>query len=168
MDKALFATYPVFREDILEFYNIYERVTGSSLVKTTGLFSEVNGPTLPSHWPVEITLPAMATPQIVMTDLLATIGTKPAAVVGHSAGETPMIYGAGAGPKETALEIATARSSTMKITELLNGGLDALGCDEATALEFIDRVLKGASEGVLEVGCHNSPEAVVIRFFLVD
>ena len=162
MGKALFATYPVFRESILELDAIYERVTGSSLVQTTGLFSEVDGPALPSPWPVEITLPAMAMFQIAMTDLLATIGIKPTAVVGHSAGETPMIYGAGAGPKEMALKIAIARSKAMKITESLGGGMAALGCDEATALEFIDRVLKGASEGVLEVGCHNSPEAVVI------
>ena len=162
MGKALFATYPVFRESILELDAIYERVTGSSLVQTTGLFSEVDGPALPSPWPVEITLPAMAMFQIAMTDLLATIGIKPTAVVGHSAGETPMIYGAGAGPKEMALKIAIARSKAMKITESLGGGMAALGCDEATALEFIDRVLKGASESVLEVGCHNSLEAVVI------
>ena len=73
-----------------------------------------------------------------------------------------MIDGAGAGPKEMALKIAIAHSRATKITESLGGGMAALGCDEATALELIDRVLKGASESVLEVGCHNSLEAVVI------
>ena len=82
------------------------------------------------------------------------IGIKPTA--------RGMIYGAGAGPKEMALKIAIACSKAMKITESLGGGMAALGCDKATALEFINRVLKGASEGVLEFGCHNSPEAVVI------
>ena len=162
MGKALFVTYPVFRESILELDAIYKHVTGSSLIQTTGLFSEVDRPALPSPWPVEITLPAMAMFQIAMTDLLATIGIKPTAVVGHSARETLMIYGAGAGPKEMALKIAITRSKAVKITESLGGGMAALGCDEATALEFIDHVLKGASERVLEVGCHNSLEAVII------
>ena len=162
MGKALFSTYPVFRDSILELDAIYERATGSSLVKATGLFSEADGPSLPSPWPVEITIPAMVMFQIAMVDLLATIGVNPTAVVGHSAGETPMVYAAGAGPKEMALKIAIARAKALKITEALNGGMAALGCNEASALELIDRVLKGAQEGVLEVGCHNSPDAVVI------
>lgn len=162
MGKALFSTYPAFRDSILELDVIYEHVTGSSLIKTTGLFSEFDGPPLPNLWPVEITIPAMAMFQIAMVDLLATIGVKPTAVVGHSAGETPIIYATGAGPKEMALEIAIARAKALKITEALNGGMAALGCDKATALEIVDRVLKGAQEGVLEIGCHNSPEAVVI------
>ncbi|KAF9653249.1 hypothetical protein BDM02DRAFT_3182788 [Thelephora ganbajun] len=162
MGKAFFSTYPVFRESILELDAIYERVAGSSLIKTTGLFSEVDEPSLPSSWPADITIPAITMFQIAMVDLLATIGIRPTAVVGHSAGETPMLYAAGAGPKEMALKIAIARANAMKITEVLNGGMAALGCSEAMALEFINHVLKDAQEGVLEVGCHNSPEAVVI------
>ena len=162
MGKALFSTYPAFRDSILELDAIYERVTGSSLINTTGLFSEIDGPSLPSPWPVEITIPAMTMFQIATVDLLAMIGIKPTAVIGHSAGETPMVYASGAGPKEMALKIAIARAKALKITEALNGGMAALGCDEATALELVDRVLKGAQEGVLEVGCHNSPGAVVI------
>ena len=162
MGKALFSTYPTFRESILELDVIYERVTGSSLIKTTGLFSEADEPPPPSPWPVDITIPAMTMFQIAMVDLLAAIGVKPTAVVGHSAGETPMLYAAGAGPKEMALKVAIARAKAMKITEALGGGMAALGCNEATALEFINHVLKDAQEGVLEVGCHNSPEAVVI------
>ena len=42
MGKVLFATYPMFREGILELDAIYERVTGSSLVKTTGLLSRMS------------------------------------------------------------------------------------------------------------------------------
>ena len=162
MGKALFSTYPAFRDSILELDAIYERVTGSSLVKTTGLFSEADGSSLSSPWSVEITIPAMAMFQIAMVDLLATIGVKPAAAVGHSAGETSMVYATGAGSKEMALRIAIARAKALKITEALNGGMAALGCDETSALELIDRVLKGVQEGILEVGCHNSPEAVVI------
>ena len=162
MGKALFSPYPTFRESILELDAIYERVTGSSLIKTTGLFSEADEPSPPSPWPVDVTIPAMTMFQIAMVDLLATIGVKPTAVVGHSAGETPMLYAAGAGPKEMALKVAIARAKAMKITKVLGGGMAALGCDEDTALELITHVLNGAQEGVLEVGCHNSPEAVVI------
>ena len=162
MGKALFSTYPAFRESILELDAIYERVTGSSLIGTTGLFSETGASPPPSPWPVDITLPAMAMFQIAMVDLLATIGVRPTAVVGHSAGETSMLYAAGAGPKEMALKVAIARAKAMKTAEALGGGMAALGCDEATALEFVNHVLKDAHEGVLEVGCHNSPEAVVI------
>jgi len=162
MGKALFSTYPAFKESILELDAIYEHVTGLSLIRTTGLFSETDTPPPPSPWPVDITLPAMAMFQIAMVDLLATIGIRPTAAVGHSAGETSMLYAAGAGPKEMALKVAIARAKAMKTTEALGGGMAALGCDEATALEFINHVLKDAHEGVLEVGCHNSPEAVVI------
>jgi len=162
MGKALFSTYPAFRKSILELDAIYERVTGSSLIKTTGLFSEVDQPPPPSPWPVDITIPAMTMFQIATVDLLAAIGVRPTALVGHSAGETPMLYAAGAGPKELALKVAIARAKAMKMTEALGGGMAALGCDEATALEFINHVLNGAQEGALEVGCHNSPEAVVI------
>ena len=162
MGKALFSTYPAFRESILELDAIYERVTGSSLIETTGLFSEADEPSPPSPWPVDITIPAMTMFQIATVDLLATIGVKPTAVVGHSAGETPMLYAAGAGPKELALKLAIARAKAMKITEMLGGGMAALGCNETTALELINHVLNGVQEGVLEVGCHNSSEAVVI------
>ena len=162
MGKALFSTYPAFRESIVELDAIYEGVTGSSLIKTTGLFSEADEPSPPSPWPVDITIPAMTMFQIAMVDLLATIGVKPTAVVGHSAGETPMIYAAGAGSKEMALKVAIARAKAMKITEALGGGMAALGCGEARALEIINHVLKDAQEGILEVGCHNSQEAVVI------
>lgn len=61
-----------------------------------------------------------------------------------------MIYDPGAGPKEMVLKIAIVS---------LNRGMVALG---STALEFINRVLRGAREGVLEVGCYNSQEVVVI------
>ena len=164
MGKALFSTYPAFRESILELDAIYERVTGSSLIKITGLFSETSGapPAPPGPWPVDITLPAMAMFQIAMVDLLATIGIRPTAAVGHSAGETTMLYATGAGSKKMALRVAIARAKAMKIAEALGGAMAALGCDEAMALEFVNHVLKDAHEGVLEVGCHNSPEAVVV------
>ena len=64
--KALFATYPVFRESILELDAICEHATGSSLVQTTGLFSKVDRPALPSPWPVKITLPALVMFQIAI------------------------------------------------------------------------------------------------------
>ena len=99
--------------------------------------------------------------QIALFDLLASLGVKPDILVGHSAGETAMLYASGAGSKTMALEVAIARSKAMKMTELLGAGMAALGCGYEEAVKIVARVTD-KSDGVLEIGCHNSSEATVI------
>ena len=161
MGQSLFATSEVFRNTILELDQVYETATGQSLIKTTGLFDSSLPSLLPAVWSVEHTLPALCMVQIALFDLLASVGVKPDVLVGHSAGETTMLYASGAGPKAMALEVAIARSKAMKMTEPLGAGMAALGCGYEEAAKIVARVTE-KSDGVLEIGCHNSPEAIVI------
>lgn len=160
MGRKLFHTYKVFRDTILELDEVYERVTGVSLVKTTGLFDGKHC-SLSGLWPTEITLPTLTMVQIALFDLLQSIGIKPDVVFGHSAGETALLYASGAGSKAMALEIAIPRARGMVIAEYVGGGMAALGCDLQSTLRIVGKV-KETSDGVLEVACHNSPEAFVI------
>ena len=161
MGQSLFATSEVFRSVILELDQVYENVTGHSLIKTTGLFDNSLPSSLPAVWSVEHTLPALCMVQIALFDLLASVGVRPNILVGHSAGETAMLYASGAGSKAMALEVAIARSEAMKMTEPLGSGMATLGCEYEEAVKIVARVAE-KSEGVLEIGCHNSPEATVI------
>ena len=161
MGQSLFITSEVFRNTILELDQVYENVTGHSLIKTTGLFDSSSRLSLPAVWSVEQTLPALCMTQIALFDLLASIGAKPNILVGHSAGETVMLYASGAGPKAMALELAIARSKAMKMTELLGAGMAALGCAYEEAVKIVARVTDEL-DGVLEIGCHNSPETIVV------
>jgi acyl transferase domain-containing protein len=161
MGQSLFAASHIFRNTILELDQVYETVTGHSLIKTTGLFDSSLPSSLPAVWSVEHTLPALSMVQIALFDLMASVGVKPTVLVGHSAGETTMLYASGAGSKAMALEIAVARSKAMKMTESLGAGMAALGCGYEEALEIVARVTD-RSDGVLEIGCHNSPTATVV------
>ena len=161
MGQSLFATSEVFRNTILELDQVHENVTGRSLIKTTGLFDSSLPSSLPAVWSVEHTLPGLCMVQIALLDLLASVGVKPDILVGHSAGETTMLYASGAGSKAMALEVAIARSKAMKLTEPLGAGMAALGCGYEEAVKIVARVTD-RSDGVLEIGCHNSPEAIVI------
>jgi len=161
MGQSLFATSEVFRDTILELDQVYESVTGRSLIKTTGLFDSSLPSSLPAVWSVEHTLPGLCMVQIALVDLLASVGVKPDILVGHSAGETAMLYASGAGSKAMALEVAIARSKAMSMTEPLGAGMAALGCGYEEAVKIVTRVTE-KSDGILEIGCHNSPEAIVI------
>ena len=161
MGQSLFVTSEVFRNTILELDQVHEDITGRSLIKTTGLFDSSLPSSLPAVWSVEHTLPALCMVQIALFDLLDSIGVKPNTLVGHSAGETVMLYASGAGPKAMVLELAIARSKAMKITERFEGGMAALGCGREEAVKIVARVTDEI-DGVLEIACHNSPEATVV------
>ena len=161
MGQSLFATSEVFRNTILELDQVHENITGHSLIKTTGLFDGSMPSSLPAVWSVKHTLPGLCMVQIALFDLLASVGVKPSVLVGHSAGETVMLYASGAGSKAMALEVAIARSKAMKMTEPLGAGMAAIGCKYEEAAKIVALVTE-KSNGVLEIGCHNSPEAIVI------
>lgn len=161
MGRHLFASHHVFRQSILEMDQIFKARTGASLIETTGLFDSRYPSTLPAVWSVEITIPSMTILQIALFDLLLSVGVKPDVLVGHSAGETPMIYASGAGSKAMAVEVAIARGRAMKLTEPLGAGMAAVACGAVRTTALIERV-KSEGEGVLEIACHNSPDAVVV------
>lgn len=162
MGRHLFQAHEVFRDTILELDEVYKNFVGVSLIETTGLFTGNNTDILPAVWSSDVTLPAMTMVQIALFDLLKSVGLSPDVLVGHSAGETALVYASGAGPKAMAVEIAVARARAMKLTEPLDGGMAAVACDATRAQGLIERVKCGDTEGVLEIACFNAPGAVVL------
>jgi acyl transferase domain-containing protein len=70
--------------------------------------------------------------QVALTDTLAEWGIRPAAVVGHSAGEVAAAYAAGALDLEQSAQVMAARSARLATLEGCGGMLAvALGADDA-------------------------------------
>lgn len=161
MGKRLFHAYHTFRRTVLEMDAIYRSLVGVSLLESTGLFHESASKIPEGVWSTEITLPAMTIVQIALYDLLTSIGVKPHALIGHSAGETALVYASGAGSKAMALELAIARARSMKSVESAEYGMVALGCGLNTAVGLIEQA-KRRGDGVLEIGAINSVDAVLI------
>ncbi|KAJ3744032.1 hypothetical protein DFH05DRAFT_1550591 [Lentinula detonsa] len=164
MGRQLFNQFPVFRSSILELDSVYLAATGESMIARTGLFSNNAGPKLPAIWPIEITLPAIAMVQLALIDLFRSLGIVPDAVVGHSAGETTMMYASGATSKALALEIAIARGLAVAELEALEGSMVAFSCDPIVADEIISEVRASidAPDMILDVACYNAETAVVL------
>jgi acyl transferase domain-containing protein len=160
MGRDLFATFDVFRESVLEMDKIYEDFTGVSFIKTTGLFDGDNTTMLPPVWSVEITSPAMTIIEIALFDLLVSVGIKPDFLVGHSMGETPLLYASGACSKAMAVEVAIVRGKAMSVTET-GAGMAAISCGAGRSAVLIEQV-KSELDGVLEIACLNSPDATVL------
>ncbi|KAF8209013.1 hypothetical protein K438DRAFT_1960740 [Mycena galopus ATCC 62051] len=166
MGRQLFAEYPVFRNTILELDAVFRRVKGVSFIESTGLFSaardQPSSPTIPLcdfGWPVAITVSSIAMIQMALFDLLKSVGIIPDMLLGHSAGETAILYASGAGPKEMAMEIAIARGEAMTSTEGPEVGMAMLACSPEHATKLIGRV---TAEGVLELSCFNTPTSIAV------
>lgn len=164
MGRQLFASNPIFRDSILETDEVHRRVTGTSLIETTGLFSgDGSKATLPAlGWPADVTLPAIAMVQLALFDLFDAMGIRADLLVGHSAGETAILYASGAGPKAMAMEIAIARGKSLAISEKVDGGMAALACNKQRAHELISKVKRDQNGGVLDIACYNAPESVTL------
>lgn len=175
MGRQLFSKYAVFRRSVYECDEAYRAIMGFSLIESSGLFV---GPTTStssassngsgsSEWTV--VLPALTIFQIAVFDLLGSLGIKPDVVLGHSAGETALLYTSGAGPKEMAVQVAIARAKMMSVAESVGGGMAAVSCGEAEAQALIDEVV--AKEGIFDLAareqslvlaCYNSPDGVSV------
>ncbi|OBZ65510.1 putative polyketide synthase 2 [Grifola frondosa] len=163
MGRELFGACTAFRESILELDEIYRAAVGQSLIEFTGLFNTSSvADSLGATWPIAITLPALTMLQLALVDLLASLGVKPGVVMGHSAGETAMLSASGAGSKAMALELAIARGKAMSYAEDAKGTMAALSCSSDNAQKIIDEVAKELGEGLLEIGCFNTPTAVTL------
>ncbi|KAJ6487079.1 hypothetical protein C8R47DRAFT_951995, partial [Mycena vitilis] len=164
MGRRLYSSFPVFRATIIELDDVYRRVVGESLIETTGLFvSPITSPSIlltQSAWPVTITVAAIAMLQMALFDLSLSVGITPSAFVGHSAGETAILYTSGAGSKAMALEIAIARGQAMTVTERDDLGMAALACGADAAEKIISQI--AVTDGALEISCFNSSVSVAL------
>ncbi|KAH7906404.1 hypothetical protein BJ138DRAFT_1222020, partial [Hygrophoropsis aurantiaca] len=164
MGRQLFSKFTVFRDTILALDRVHDRVTGISLVDSTGIFADENSRARQpiTDWPVSLALPALAMLQIALFDLLASVRVSPAFLIGHSAGETAVLYASGAGPKEMAMEIAIARGRIMTRTEKFGSGMAAVSCGPDQAEELIREIRKENTNDMLGLACINSPTSVAL------
>jgi acyl transferase domain-containing protein len=96
------ATYSTFRESIYACDKVHKEYTGRSFLEDTGLFVmdiPISSPLTKSlMWPANIISIAITFFQIAFFDLIISLGVKPVAVIGHSIGETAVLYASGAIP----------------------------------------------------------------------
>jgi acyl transferase domain-containing protein len=160
--RELFRISRVFRETILTLDKVYMNVTGKSLIHTYGIFDSTPSPvTLGEIWPIAITLPSITMIQLALVDTLVSLNIKPDYVVGHSAGETAVLYASGIGSKEMAMELSIARGKGMSPMETKDGTMAAFACTPAQAERYI-ALAKEKVPGLLEIGCYNSDDSVTL------
>lgn len=163
--RQLFAAFPAFRKSILEMDETFLRVTGKSMVTDYGLFGAQTSAApfaFPAVWPIALTLPSIAIFQIAFFDLLISLGIKPDMLVGHSAGETALLYTSGAAPKAMAVELAIIRGRTFSKVESAGGTMAALSCTEPDAVKYIDEYKAEFPNALVELACLNAPAAVAL------
>ncbi|KXJ95034.1 beta-ketoacyl synthase [Microdochium bolleyi] len=103
----------------------------------------------------EISQPCLAAIQIAIVDLLRSWGSLPAAIVGHSSGETAAAYAAGAITAEQAIVLNYHRGQiTPAIKAAHNGSMAAVGLSRDDVQLFL-------RPGVI-IGCENSPANVTL------
>ncbi|KAI6379931.1 hypothetical protein MCOR25_001832 [Pyricularia grisea] len=101
--------------------------------------------------------PVLAALQIALVDLLRSWGVQPSAVVGHSSGETPAAYAAGALTAEDAFLLAYHRGGFKPLLRAAHsGGMAAVGMGKAD----IER--GGFLKPGVIVACENSPSSVTL------
>ncbi|KAJ6512896.1 hypothetical protein C8R45DRAFT_1206846 [Mycena sanguinolenta] len=161
MGRQLFQAIPVFKDCIMRLDGIYRRRTGSSLIEMTGLFANHSSRAeeLPIIWPISITLPALTMVQIALCDVLKNIGIVPDMVIGHSAGETALLYACGAASAEMVMELAIARGQAMALAD--EGSMAAVSCTAGEA-ENIVQTVNAESCGILQVACYNAADSVAL------
>jgi acyl transferase domain-containing protein len=149
---------------------VHKVVTGFSLIAETGLFTQQDPSTksLSNPWPVGVTLAALTMLQIATFDALVSLGIKPTAIVGHSAGETALLYASGAGSKAMAVELAIARARAAIIAERSEGAMAAVSCSSEQAEEIISQISSEQGKVNLDVGCYNAPSAITLSGLSTD
>lgn len=162
MGGELFRVFPIFRRSILDMDEIFQRVTHKSMIHDYGIFGCASSFEFPSVWPISVTLPAIAMFQIALFDLLVQFGVSPDIVIGHSAGETAVLYASGAAPKAMAVELAIIRGQIFTPLETSEGTMAALSCPPSEAERLLAEHRCANPESIVELACLNSSTAVAI------
>ncbi|KAJ3513618.1 hypothetical protein NLJ89_g2846 [Agrocybe chaxingu] len=162
MGRELFEAFPAFRDSVLEMDEVFIKSTGKSIIHDYGLFGASAATPLPEIWPIALVLPSIAIFQIALFDLLTSLGVKADAIVGHSAGETAMLYTSGAAPKAMAVELAIIRGRSFTPVEELGGTMAAISCSPEEWAELLKEYREEDQEAIVELACFNAPSAVAI------
>ncbi|KAJ7656557.1 hypothetical protein B0H17DRAFT_1265163 [Mycena rosella] len=106
-------------------------------------------------WPISLTLPTMAMFQIALFDLFIHLGVRPDIVLGHSTGETPLLYASGAASKQMSMELAIIRGQG-------DGTMAVLSCSPEHAQRLLEQYKVSNPTSVVELACFNSPSGAAI------
>ncbi|KAF7363153.1 putative polyketide synthase [Mycena venus] len=163
MGRELFSTFPAFRESILDMDAVFQRRTNKSMVRDYGLFGAASSSfEFPRVWPIALTGPAIAMFQIALFDLLVHLGVAPDIVLGHSAGETSVLYASGAAPRALAVELAIIRGQILSTLEASGGTMAAVSCTPQEIEKLLTQYRADNPDSIVELACINSPSAVAI------
>ncbi|EPQ50300.1 polyketide synthase [Gloeophyllum trabeum ATCC 11539] len=141
--RLLFQTYSVFRESILACDDVHQEYTGRSFLEDTGLFINGKSSELEKSlvWPALTISVAITFFQVAMTDLLTSLNILPKAVVGHSIGETAVLYASGAMPKSVVVKVAIARGKALLLVDNIGGAMVAIsGTDNNSLQDYVEAV----------------------------
>ncbi|KAF9239505.1 hypothetical protein BU15DRAFT_74656 [Melanogaster broomeanus] len=119
--------------------------------------------------PPDITSIALVFFQIALFDLLVSLGLKPDAVVGHSVGETAVLYASGAVPRSMAVKLSIARGRALAMVDNTGGGMVVVsGCDADKVRNYVETAIVFAGWTKLLPNCFSRHlTAPVIRAYLV-
>ena len=157
------ASWPQFGRALLLSNSTFSRTIQSldthlqslgAVAPSWSLKEELLKPTRTSRvYEAEFSQPLCTALQLALVDTLASVGIKPAAVVGHSSGEIAAAYAAGALTAEDAITVAFHRGAATKgRTE--RGGMAAVGLGWEEAQQYL-------VPGVI-TACNNSPSSVTL------
>ncbi len=152
MGQRLYAAEPVFAAMVDRCVALFDALAGWSL------FEAMCADEASSRMAdTDVAQPANFVLQVALTELLASWGIRPQAIVGHSAGEPAAAYAAGVLSLEDAVRTIYVRSHLQQTTagqgRLLAVGLSA----EATLAQ-----LAALGEASLSLAAVNSPSAVTV------
>lgn len=151
MSRDLLLTNSTFAHTIKSLNQYLQKTLGA----TWSIEEELLKPTRTSRvYQAEFSQPLCTALQLALVDTLASVGIKPAAVVGHSSGEIAAAYAAGALTAEEAIAVAFHRGRTTLGQTAQKGGMAAVGLGWEEVQEFL---VPGAV-----AACDNSPSSVTL------
>ena len=152
MGQMLYATSPVFARTIDELNDLLLPRLGRSL---TELLLSADAQILQE---TAYSQPLLFAIQVGVTRVLAEMGVRPAAVLGHSVGEIAAAWAAGALSLEDAAQVIFTRSTTQATTRGC-GRMAACAASSSQCQELIDRL---HLQDVVEIAGINSPKNVTL------
>ncbi|KIJ60835.1 polyketide synthase [Hydnomerulius pinastri MD-312] len=164
--RELYRTFKVFRDSINDCDRVHVEYTGESFIETTGLFKtdapKDSGLASSPIWPSDVTSISLTFFQIALFDLLTSLNLKPDTIVGHSVGETAVLYASGAVPRSMAVKIAIARGKALAKVDNTGGGMVAVsGCDADKVRDYAETAITLAG---LDVDSAGGPQLFLASF----
>ncbi|KAK5626220.1 hypothetical protein RRF57_001935 [Xylaria bambusicola] len=154
MGRDLMHEYPSFRDNMLAMdrhLQTLKHAPSWSMHASADILEESDDPTI-IHNP-EYSLPICTALQVALVDLLATWGIRPAAVVGHSGGETAAAYACGALTSNEAVTVGFYRGYVLSQSKRL-GSMAAIGLGREKASHYL-------VPGV-QIACENSDSSITL------